>query len=351
MNGTTYQIVDNGHVPHYATNDNTSNVSEVVDDFGGVNLFSDVIGIWITGLCCILGLTGNILSFLVLLKAHSSSPMFYVLRAVSVSDAVFLLSVFLLQTLVNMYPWTGIGYWCFWYRGYIQFYIWPILMMTQMSTVWLTVLVSMERYVAICHPLKAASICTISKVRKAVIVIFISSIVYNIPRYFEFQVIAHDAMDKTYIGTHEVYRYLYTGVLYSLTLFFIPLLTLIFLNVKLVMALNEGKKQWETLQFRQKREQNLTIIPLTIVLVFFICGVPALAVNVIDSMNPYLLDQPSYLVFLVIANLLVVINSACNFIIYCLLGKKFRSKLLEMCRCNCTNYRAVYTTNTQLSDF
>ncbi len=36
--------------------------------------------------------------------------------------------------------------------------------MTQMSTVWLTVLVSGERYVAICKPLKSSSIITMSKV-------------------------------------------------------------------------------------------------------------------------------------------------------------------------------------------
>ena len=348
MNNTVYQIVTGGSDYAYPVDNLTANMSQEDD---AMAMLSDIVGIWITGLCCLLGLAGNILSFLVLLQAHSHSPMFLVLRAIAVSDGLFLLSVFILMTLVNINPYISICNWCHVYRGYIQFSVWPIMMMTQMSTVWLTVLVSLERYIAICFPLRSSSICTISKVRKAVILIFIVSIIYNIPRYFEFEVSSNEEINKTSIGTQEIYRYLYSGILYSLTLFFIPLLSLIFLNVKLILAIKEGKKQWETLQFRQRKEQNLTIIPLTIVLVFFICGVPALAVNVIDSINPYLMDQPWYLVFLVIANLLVVLNSACNFIIYCLLGKKFRTKLLQMCRCQCSRYRVVQMSMTQQSDY
>ena len=117
---------------------NGSNLTE--GEYTNLNLLSDIVGIWITGLCCMLGLAGNILSFIVLLRAHGHSPMFYVLRAVAISDAIFLFSVFILSTLVNIYPQTNILEWCFIYRGYIQFGIWPVMMMTQMSTVWLTVL-------------------------------------------------------------------------------------------------------------------------------------------------------------------------------------------------------------------
>ena len=347
------------HVMFYGTINNTllhGNTSLEDDDITEQaldTLLSDILGIWITGIICLTGLAGNILSFLVLSRAHGHSPMFCVLRAVAVSDGVFLLTVFISTTLVNMYPQTHLLSYCFLYRGYIQYVVWPMLMVTQMSTVWLTVLVSLERYVAICHPLKAASICTMSKVRKSVISIYAVSIIYNIPRYLEYEVVDNTYMDKTYIGNHKVYRYLYNCVLYSLVLFFVPLISLILLNAKLVLALQRGKKQWQNLQFRQKKEQNLTVIPLTIVLFFFLCGTPSLVVNVIDSMNPSRTAEKSFVVFMVVSNLLVVINSACNFIIYCFLGKKFRSKLMEMCRCNrCSrHYQHVHSSmNSQASD-
>ena len=188
------------------------------------------------------------------------------------------------------------------------------------------------------------------------IVTFLTAFLYNIPRYFEFEVYLNANtrtyfIDKTPLAMNVVYRYLYNLILYALCLFFIPLLLLIYLNVRLVLALQRGKKQWETLQFRQRKEQNLTVIPLSIVLVFFVCGTPSLVVNMIDSMDPYSLGKSSFIIFMVVANLLVVLNSACNFIIYCLLGKKFRSQLVAMCKCRCTPYRAVHMlAPTQISE-
>ena len=321
----------------------------------GITAFSfiNVMGIWITGMFCLLGFVGNVLSFIVLVRAFGKSPMFYVLRAVAVSDAFFLFSVFVIQFVVNVYPYTGMLQWCFDYRGYIQYLIWPVLMMTQMSTVWLTVLVSMERYIAICFPLRSASMCTFAKVRRCVIAIFIFSFLFNIPRYFEHIVTLNGIynLEKSDISGNVVYRYLYMCVLYSLMLFLIPLVLLVLLNAKLVLALKRGKKQWQTLQVRQKKEQHLTIIPLTIVLVFFMCGTPALVVNIIEAIWQHI-ESEGFMQFLVVSNLLVVLNSAANFIIYCLLGKKFRSKLCEICKCKCRpTYRVVHQlVNTQMSN-
>ena len=193
------------------------------------------------------------------------------------------------------------------------------------------------------------------------IITFVAAVLYNVPRYFEYEVIYLQEMpnsefgihviEKSLMAHHIVYRYLYNGILYALVLFFVPLCLLVFLNFKLVWALQVGKKKWETLQFRQRKEQNLTIIPLCIVLVFFICGTPALIVNIIDSMDPYSMENTWFIIFMVIANLLVVLNSACNFIIYCLLGKKFRSQLVAMCKCQCTPYLAVHMlASSQVSE-
>ena len=306
--------------------------------------FTSITGIWVTGVCCILGLAGNILSFIVLFQAFKKSTMFLVLRSVIVSDIVFLLTVFITMTLVNVYPYTGVLRTLHDSRGYVQFILWPILMMSQMTTVWLTVFVSVERYVAICFPLKVASLCTMSKVRGVIIAIFCISVVFNVPRYFEYEYLRSDLSAKTALGHSTVYRYLYTCTLYSLFLFLLPLSLLIFLNAKLILALRRGRRMWRTLQVKQRKEQNLTNIPLAIVVVFFICATPALAVNVIEAMHPNVGYSTEYVMFLVVANLLVVLNSATNFIIYCLLGRKFRTRLLQLCHltwCKMTRYTQV----------
>jgi len=112
--------------------------------------------------------------------------------------------------------------------------------------------------------------------------------------------------------------------------------------VRLVAALRRGRAEWLHLQSTQRREQTLTAIPLTIVLVFFFCGTPSLAVNVIDSVDPDLPGRySSYVTLMVVANFLVVVNSASNIIIYCLVGSQFRNKLVETLAASCCRRRGA----------
>ena len=99
------------------------------------SMLNDVIGIWLTGCVCLLGVAGNVVSFVVLRRAFGQqSPMFHVLRAMSVSDSVFLLAVFTVQSAVNASQYFGLQHVADNLRGYVQYGVWPLLMTTQVST-------------------------------------------------------------------------------------------------------------------------------------------------------------------------------------------------------------------------
>ena len=66
------------------------------------------------------------MSLVVLLQAFHKSTMFLVLRAVTASDIVFLVTVLFIMTLVNVYPKTGCLKLLYDHRGYIQFMLWPV---------------------------------------------------------------------------------------------------------------------------------------------------------------------------------------------------------------------------------
>jgi len=58
-------------------------------------------------------------------------------------------------------------------------------MIAQTGSVYLTLCVSIERYVAVCLPLKARSICTFGRARWFVLLIGLFAFLYNIPRFWE----------------------------------------------------------------------------------------------------------------------------------------------------------------------
>ncbi|ESO05331.1 hypothetical protein HELRODRAFT_171705 [Helobdella robusta] len=184
---------------------------------------------------------------------------------------------------------------------------------------------------------KINSVCTRSRMRKMIISLLLSCIVFNVPRFLEYT----EKMEKSEVGENYYYRILYSGLLYACLLFLAPLSLLFYLNVNLVLVLRANRRNWEEFKkTQQRREQFLTKVPLTIVFIFFFCGTPSVLINITDSVDPEIYSVAC----LVLANSLLLINSASNFIIYCMLGKKFRGEFLKLlyCRCLTTKSPAIY---------
>ena len=71
------------------------------------------------------------------------------------------------------------------YLYLLQVYVWPLVHVSQMWTVWITVLVAFNRYVAICRPFQAIRVCTMRQARLQVLAGAVVIIVYNVPRFLE----------------------------------------------------------------------------------------------------------------------------------------------------------------------
>ncbi len=68
----------------------------------------------------------------------------------------------------------------------------PLLFISQMAAIWLTVLIALTRYISVCHPYVAPRYVTVEHVRAAVIGVSVFSLLYNVPRFFERYVITED---------------------------------------------------------------------------------------------------------------------------------------------------------------
>jgi len=325
-----------------------------------LDLFDTIIGLWIPGLLCAFGIVGNALSLWVLSRDRSKSASMTSLKALAASDFILLTGALGQQVIPLTCDWAhSTDEFCA-RQGYLQVYAWPVICTAQTSTIWLTVLISAERYVAICAPLSAARV-GIRKVRLAIVVIGVLSIIFNVPRFFEYQpqtavvrVGGLDGVDvlrvelrDTELRLNSIYRYLYNTALFGIVMYAAPLSTVAALNIRLTSAVTQARRNWSALNSTQKRELRATVLPLVIVLVFAVCCTVSLLGFVLDAVYAAAVDEfPRWLQqFSAVANVLVIFNSAINFVLMLCFGAKFRRMLRQAihdcccCRSSCRRCR------------
>ena len=298
----------------------------------------------LTNIVVIMGLIGNLLTIVILSQRAMRSSTNHYLTALAFWDSVVLICTFLLIGLIgvefeayanNVHP-------------YIVAYIYPVALIAQTATIWLTVSFTVERYIAVCHPLKAASMCTISRAKFVILGVSVGSTLYNIPRWFDFRPKHHFypefnrtilRFERTEFSQNPMYLTGYFSCLYVPFMFIIPFLVLFILNAFLILAVRQSQRNREIhMNVRQSRENNITIMLVTVVIVFMFCQMPALVYNLAFSIDIKMVNtSKGYHILSEIRNFMVNLNSAVNFILYCALGQKFRRIFLHtFCR-RCLN--------------
>ena len=325
-----------------------------------LDLFDTIIGLWVPGLLCAFGIVGNALSLWVLSRDRSKSASMTSLKALAASDFILLTGALGQQVVPLTCDWThSTSQFCA-RQGYLQVYAWPIVCTAQTATIWLTVLISTERYVAICAPLRASRV-GVGKVRLAILIIGVLSVVFNVPRFFEYRPrtvysagggadVLRVELRDTELRLNSVYRYLYNTALFVVVMYAAPLSTIAALNIRLTSAVTQARRNWSALNSTQKRELRATVLPLVIVIVFAVCCTVSLLIFVLDAVYAAAVDEfPRWMQqFSAVANVLVIFNSAINFVLMLCFGAKFRRMLRQAvpdCCCCCCSSRCSRKDN------
>lgn len=118
--------------------------------------------------------------------------------------------------------------------------LYPLALIAQTVSVYLTLTVTLERFVAVCHPLQARSLCTYGRARLYVILIIVFSTIYNLPRFWEVQLVEltykseHNTtlyeVNMTELRNNSVYISIYIHWLYLIFIYFLPFTSLAVLN-------------------------------------------------------------------------------------------------------------------------
>ena len=295
------------------------------------------------------GICGNILVFVVLCRQKQRLTTDVLLQALAVADTLVLVSSILLGSMRRV-GWDAFDS----IYHYIFLPLYPCLYFFRLVDTWLTVMMTIDRYIAVCHPLRAQHLCTLRRTYISIAVIIFVTLVISLPRFFEFEMHYSDA-DELYTGymitpllKDKTYTFVYRIALFFLVMYLIPMGVLVILNVRLLLTLRSAYRyrssmissgNMHTSKGQQPNEnRGVTIVVVTIVIVCVICNVTAMISHVIWTLQTCI-QKLSYMEvyrrFVAnVSNVMVIFNCAINFIIYCLFSRKFRSGLKQTLTCN-----------------
>lgn len=246
--------------------------------------------------------------------------------------------------------------------------VYPFAIMFQICTVWISLGMSTDRFIAIHFPLKSLNFCTIKYAKRVITAIFIFSFFYSLPRFFEFYVhvdkvtLNNDTIEIVYsdfteIGKSTQFRTIVYVYMYIFFQSVLPLILLSIINVGLLVSLKKSGKKLRkfstgseksrlssinsnSFKFINKdyhKRKDITLMMTTVVLLFIVLQFPAIMCNCFYGSNNYRVEfskkeSNSINNVCQIGNLFILTSSSTNFFSYCLFNKKFRRELIKFIR-------------------
>lgn len=313
---------------------------------------------------CVFGILGNALNLLVLTRKQLLCTMDRLeksahlgLVALAISDVIFcflyFLSTLTFDTKTVYTPEDEIA------SMYYNIYHEPLTNIFLLSSTWLTVVMALGRYIAICHPFRARGFISRAGTRAAICCVFLGSVLANLPKFWHYYASALpcsqiEAMAQVPPPATECECNMYTkarGDLYNNPTFkyaygfccsvisiFIPLILLTVCNLCLIRALRQSTKMQRRYRVNNPRDSSHRITPtlIAIVILFTILVTPS---EVLTFFHQYVIrkqDKSHYLAFTTasaVFNAFLVTNFSVNFVLYCAINVQFRNVVRKIFCC------------------
>jgi len=355
------------HLPSYCVSDSSSAYSEgelqVVE---GYKYICDGVLVSIIGL---IGVLGNLCAVLVLARPKLRDCFHQLLIALAFFDTLYIICGginYTFRAFEEDVPFESKSA----YKVTYPHLILPFLNVGLCGTIFMTVAISIERFLGICHPLHYPP-----HTRKSwfyIVPVSLVSVLVNLPKFLEAEIYWENdinaieilrgenvtvsdipryipnyrptelRMDETYIEIYLMY----------FRIFFIaaiPLLLIVLLNLRILYDIGTSKVHRFGSSRRRRREVNLFIILLCIVVTFICCHTPRIIADIwefsynhdrmicstIKKIHPRVtFISPFWILCLShVSHAMGILNSSINFIIYSFVGHTFRSEFLLLLRC------------------
>ncbi|XP_072314289.1 B2 bradykinin receptor-like [Eucyclogobius newberryi] len=205
-----------------------------------------------------------------------------------------------------------------------------LMVMNYTSSVYFLVLVCIDRYLALVHPLSHCKLHSRKYAKFGCFLVWCFGFLLNIPTLL-CKEYAKNAC--RWVCSHHVH--FAKEFIQTIAAFVIPLLIILFCTVKIVQALRGRPTQAES---TQHTEHKATILVLAVLLAFFICWAPFILTRMFELAVRYQIIKQTCAIsyYLVICRHVFLnlgfFNSDLNPVLYVLVGKNFRKKMWEVVR-------------------
>ncbi len=207
------------------------------------------------------------------------------------------------------------------------------------------VLVAVQRYLAICHAALGKRWANIKSIRIWVCIVCSCAVVYDLPFLLEKEITHNKETNRFQQRTREwanteAYKVGYAVVSHGITLIFIPLPILCFTTyhlVKVVKQARETRLRVMRNSERLKAREDITLSLIVVVIVYTICQLPIPLRYLILLFTHKAGFCSLFWVFENLSVTMAMLNSAVNFLVYCLCVKRFRQKVLHNLKCRKEN--------------
>ena len=307
-----------------------------------------------------IGLVGNTLSFLVMIKPSNRKTSTCIYMAVlSINDN--------LMMCLALYDWLiSVVHIHQWYLLECKIFAFLVFLGLLNST-FQVVFMTMDKYIAIKWPHRAATYSTPRKTRIIVFGTFVSVTTFNIPHLFISNIVGGECVGYV-TGGRITKVYSWSTFVINAT---IPFSMLIYMNLIIVKTVRKSNKLFgnkgivsgyntqnvinKAIENRQRIlksvNNQLTIMLLLVTTLFLILLIPTyvrfIYWNLIRRDSPSV--YASSMLFFQITYKLYVTNSGINFFLYCSSGQKFRRDLKEIICCVTNKTDRSLTTATDRS--
>lgn len=311
-----------------------------------------VVSIALVALICGVGIVGNVMVILVVLTTkHMRTPTNCYLVSLAVADLMVLTAAGLPNITESLY-----GEWVYGYAGclcitYLQY------LGINASSCSITAF-TIERYIAICHPIKAQFICTLSRAKKIIVAVWTFTSLYCL-MWFYLSDLTELMFDNITLVTcgYKVSRSLYLPIYFTdfAVFYVVPLVlaTILYGLIARILFLNplpadpvEKSKKWKkescsgTKALGTKNSscssttatsrRQVTKMLAVVVILFALLWMPYRTLVVVNSFLTHAYLDTWFLLF---CRLCIYLNSAINPVIYNAMSQKFRAAFRKLCHC------------------